>query len=297
MDRLDELMIFLRIIEEGSLSRAARRLRKSPPAVTRALASLERRVGSRLIDRTTRRLAATEAGRTFAEQARLVVGGYEAALQAGKDRPIRGTLRVTAPVLFGRRHVAPVVMAFLDAFEDVEVELLLADRNVDLIDEAVDVALRIGPLADSSLLVRKVGEVRRVWVASPRYLAEHGSPLRPADLANHDVIAGMSLGRDWSFGREKNMRRLRGRLRVDDVETRLQAARAGRGIAHLLSYQVADDLAAGRLQRLLRPHEGRPLPVSLLSKSASPRAPKIEAFLDFAWRRLSRLSVVRPERP
>ncbi|MBS0519030.1 MAG: LysR family transcriptional regulator [Proteobacteria bacterium] len=297
MDRLDELAIFVGIVEEGSLIRAARRLRRSPPAVTRALASLEDRAGSRLIDRTTRRLAPTDAGRALLERARLLLGEYDAAMQGSRDAPIRGVLRVTAPVLFGRRHVAPVVAAFLDAFEEVEVELVLADRNVDLIDEAIDVAIRIGPLADSSLLMRSIGEVRRLWVASPAYLKTHGTPQRPEDLARHVAVLGTSAAaQNWNFGRGRRPRRPRSRLRVDDVETRLQAARAGRGIAHLLSYQVADDLAAGRLVRLLREHEGTPLPVSLLTKGADHRAPRVEAFVDFAFQRLSRLSVVQPER-
>lgn len=295
MDRLDELAIFVRIVEEGSLVRAARRLRRSPPAVTRALASLEDRVGLRLIDRTTRRLAPTDAGRALVEHARLVLSGYDTAIQGNQDAPVRGVLRVTAPVLFGRRHVAPIVAAFLDAYDEVEVELVLADRNIDLIDEAIDVAVRIGPLADSSLVARTVGEMRRLWVASPGYLKRHGMPLRPSDLAHHDALLGTStMAQSWTVGRGRPPPVPRSRLRADDIETRLQAARAGRGIAQLLSYQVADDVAAGRLVRLLRDYEGPILPVSL-TKGTTHRAPKVEAFADFAFRRLSRLAVVQPE--
>jgi DNA-binding transcriptional LysR family regulator len=295
---LDELAIFVRIVEEGSLVRAAARLRRSPPAVTRALASLEDRIGLRLIDRTTRRLAATEAGRALYDKARGLIGDYEAATAGTPDAPVRGLLRITAPVQFGRRHIAPIVGRFLDAHEGIEVELLLNDRNIDLIDEAIDVALRIGPLVDSSLSARPVGQVRRLWVASPAYLARRGTPALPADLVRHETILGTLRGNtEWAFAgaRRGAPPRLAGRLRVDDVETRLRAARDGRGIAQLLSYQVADDLAAGRLVRLLQAWERPPLPVNLLTKGRAHRAPKIEAFLDFAVRRLIALPVLRPD--
>lgn len=298
MDRLDELGVFVRIVEEGSLARAAARLRRSPPAVTRALAALEDRIGVRLIDRTTRRLAPTEAGRALYDKARTLAADYEAATLGAHDAPVRGLLRITAPVQFGRRHVAPVVSRFLDAHDSVEIELLLNDRNIDLIDEGIDVALRIGALADSSLTARPVGHVRRLWVASPAYLKRHGTPRAPGDLTAHEAVLGTSRGTiDWVFagGRRGAPMHMTGRLRVDDVETRLRAARDGRGIAQLLSYQVADDLAAGRLVRLLQAWELPPLPVHLVTKGRAHRAPKIEAFLDFAARRLLALPVLRPD--
>ncbi len=298
MDRLDELGVFVRIVEEGSLVRAASRLRRSPPAVTRALAALEDRIGVRLIDRTTRRLAPTEAGRAFYDKARTLVQDYEAATSGARDAPVRGLLRVTAPVQFGRRHIVPIVSRFLDDHEGVEVELLLNDRNIDLIEEGVDVALRIGALADSTLTVRPVGHVRRMWVASPAYLRRRGTPRAPGDLAGHEAILGTSrVTIDWVFAgpRRGAPLHMTGRLRVDDIETRLRAARDGRGIAQLLSYQVAEDLAAGRLVRLLQAWERPPLPVHLVTKSRAHRAPKIEAFLDFAARRLLALPVLRPD--
>ncbi|MGE0577273.1 MAG: LysR family transcriptional regulator [Reyranella sp.] len=295
MDRLDELAVFVRIVEEGSLVRAAGRLRRSPPAVTRALAALEARVGQRLVDRTTRRLAPTEAGRRLYDKARALVTDYEAATSTAPGMPVQGVLRITAPVQFGRRHMAPIVGRFLDAHDGVEIELVLNDRNIDLIEEGIDVALRIGPLADSSLLARPVGQVRRLWVASPGYLARRGTPRTPADLAGHEALLGTLRGnREWSFagGRRGAPARLAGRFRVDDVETRLRAAREGRGIAQLLSYQAADDLAAGRLVRLLGAWEGPPLPVHLLTKGRAHRAPRIDAFLDFAAKRLKALPVL-----
>ena len=295
MDRLDELAIFVRIVEEGSLARAAARLRRSPPAVTRALAALEGRLGLRLIDRTTRRLAPSEAGRAFYDKARLLVADYESATASAPGAPVQGLLRIGAPVQFGRRHVAPIAASFLDAHPGVEIELLLNDRNVDLIEEGIDVAVRIGTLADSALSARQVGHVRRLWVASPAYLKRQGTPRSPKDLARHEAVLGTSrTANDWRFAgaRRGTALRLASRLRVDDVETRMGAARDGRGIAQLLSYQVADDLAAGRLLRLLRSFEAPPLPVHLLTKGRAYRAAKIDAFLGFAAGRLAALPVL-----
>jgi DNA-binding transcriptional LysR family regulator len=202
-------------------------------------------------------------------------------------------------VQFGRRHIAPIVGRFLDAHRGAEVELLLNDRNIDLIEEGIDVALRIGPLADSSLSALAVGHVRRLWVASPAYLERRGNPREPADLAHHEAILGTLRGNsEWHFagGRRGGASpRLNGRLRVDDVETRLRAARDGRGIAQLLSYQAADDLAAGRLVRLLREWERAPLPVQLLTKGRAHRAPKIDAFLELAAKRLRALPVLHAD--
>ncbi|WP_295140196.1 LysR family transcriptional regulator [uncultured Reyranella sp.] len=296
MDRLDEFDVFVRIVEEGSLVRAAQRLRRSAPAVTRALAALEDRIGVRLIDRTTRRLAPTEAGRALYERARAVVAEYEAAAAGAREAPVRGLLRIAAPVQFGRRHVAALATRFLDSHAGVEIELMLNDRNVDLIEEGIDVAVRIGALRDSSLVARPVGHVRRRWVASPAYLAKHGTPKEPADLARHEAVLGTSRGAmEWTFrGRRRGApTHLAGRLRVDDIETRLRLAREGRGVAQFLSYQVAEDLAAGRLVRLLRSFEPPPLPVQLLTKGRAHRAPKIDAFLEFAARKLSALPVLK----
>jgi DNA-binding transcriptional LysR family regulator len=162
MDRLEELEIFVRIVEEGSLIRAGQRLRRSAPAVTRALAALEDRVGQRLVGRTTRSLAATEVGLALLEKARALLRDYDRATSRTAEAPVRGLLRITAPVQFGRRHIAPLVTAFLERFPGVRVELLLNDRNVDLIEEGIDVALRIGALRDSGLTVRRMGEVIRM---------------------------------------------------------------------------------------------------------------------------------------
>jgi DNA-binding transcriptional LysR family regulator len=297
MDRLDELAVFVAIVEAGSLVSAARRLRRSPPAVTRALSSLEDRIGLRLVARTTRRLAPTEAGNVLAERARALLADYEEVLVGASEAPIRGVLCITAPVQFGRRYVAPIVSAFLNEYPDVQVELSLNDRNLDLIEEGLDLAVRIGPLEDSSLVARQVGSVRRVVVASRAYLARRGVPRTPADLARHDTIFGMarSPAREWRFGprRRVSVVRVSPRLLVDDIEAQLQAALAGRGIARLLSYQVSDELAAGSLVRLLQDFEPEPLPVQLVTLSRSHMAPKVRAFLDSAVRIFQDVDVIQ----
>lgn len=298
MDRLDELTVLVAVLECGSLAAASRRLRRSPPSVTRALAALEDRVGARLVERTTRRLTATDAGRTLAGQARTVLSGYADAVRDAHAAPLRGTVRVTAPVVFGRRHVTPLVAAFLDAHPDVAVDLLLADRNLDLIEDGLDAAVRIGPLADSSLVARRVGEVRRVLVASPGYVAARGAPGVPGDLARHDAVFSSSrpVPVEWRFhdGVRHQVVRLAPRLTVNDVEAALVAARMGRGIAMALSYQVADDLAAGALVRLLPGHEPPALPVQLVVPGSRHMAPRVRAFLDHAAQHLGTLEVIRP---
>lgn len=296
MDRLDELAVLVAVVDQGSLVGAARRLRRSAPAVTRALAALEHRVGARLIERTTRRLSATEAGRALAEESRALLSAYDEAVADIAPAPVRGLLRITAPVQFGRRHVAPLAAAFLQKFPESQVELVLHDRNLDLIEESLDVAIRIGALADSSLVVRRVGEVREVVVASPDYLTRRGTPATPADLTAHDTIFSTSTSGtlEWRFGSRGRATavRLAPRLLVNDVEARLAAARTGQGIVRVLSYQVFDELAAGRLVRLLRSFEPPPLPVQLVTAGRAHMPPKIRAFLDLAAEQLGTLRAI-----
>lgn len=270
MDRLDELAIFVAVIQLGSLAAAGRKLRRSAPAITRAIASLEQRLGARLVERTTRRLAPTEAGLRLMERAQVLLHEYQAAVLDTADTQLTGLLRITSPVQFGRKHVAPVVMAFLDRYPQMQIELVLNDRNLDLIDEGLDVAIRIGHLQDSSRVARRLGQVSRVTVASPAYLARRGEPQEPAQLADHDTIVGTQRAslREWRFGPQENGERVRltPRLLLNEVETQLLAVRAGKGIARLLSYQVADDLAAGTLVRLLPAYEPLPMPVQLVAQ-------------------------------
>lgn len=299
MGRLDELAIFVAVIQHGSLAGAARKLHRSAPAITRAIASLEQRFGARLVERTTRRLAPTEAGLRLAERARALLHGYQDALMDTAEAQLTGLLRITAPVQFGRKHVAPVVMAFLERYPQIQIEMQLNDRNLDLVDEGLDVAVRIGYLQDSSKVARKLGEVTRVTVASPAYLAQRGEPHVPAELADHDTIVGTlhaSL-REWRFGpRESSERvRLTPRLLLNEVETQLLAVRAGKGIARLLSYQVADDLAAGTLVRLLTAYEPAPIPVQLVANHVQWMPLKVRTFWDYAYQHLSQLTQLRPQ--
>lgn len=300
MDRLDELAIFVAILDTGSLAGAGRHLRRSRPAITRALAGLEERVGARLIARSTRQLTPTDAGRELAASARRMLADYEASLRGVAAAPLRGLLRVTAPLAFGRRHVTPIVSEFLDLHPEIQVELVLADRNLDMIDEDLHAAIRIGPLPDSRLVVRRVGEVRHLLVAAPTYLVRSAALRRPADLAGHDTIASAGAGRGlvWQFGGHGRGARIAitPRLIVNEIESVLIAARAGRGLARPLSYQAADDLAAGTLVRLLPEFEPPPLPVQLVVPSGQHLAPKVRVFLDHAAQRLLQLDVIRPER-
>jgi DNA-binding transcriptional LysR family regulator len=301
MDRLDELAIFVAIIDEGSLAAAGRKLRRSPPAVTRALAGLEDRVGTRLLERTTRRSRPTAAGRRLAEHARQVLAGYDQVVGDASASSVRGVLRVTAPVVFGRRHVTPIVTSFLDVYPGVRVELVLSDKNLNLVDDGLDVALRIGQLADSSLVVRRVGEVRRVVVASPSYLAARPAVRTPRDLTGHDIIftASRPGPLEWRFAGapRRQVVRVVPRLMINDVDATLLAVRAGRGIARFLSYQVADDLASNTLTRLLAEREPPPVPVQLVVPSARHLSPNARGFIDHAARALAALPVIRARDP
>ncbi|GGC55051.1 LysR family transcriptional regulator [Siccirubricoccus deserti] len=301
MDRLDELRLFLAILDTGSLAAAGRRLGHSPPAVTRALGGLEGRLGVRLLDRSTRRSHPTEAGRRLAVQARQLIADYEAAMAmaAGEATAPRGRLRVAAPLVFGRLHVAPLVSAFLDTQPLVSAELTLADRNADLLEEEIDVAVRIGPLEEASLVARRVGWVRRVLAASPGYLARHGTPDGPAALAGHAVIHFGAPGApvpEWRFATAAGAMqtvRVTPRFAVNQAEAAVEAAIDGRGIVRALSYQAAAGFADGRLVRLLRGWEPPPQPVSLVVPSARLLPPRVRAFLDFAAPRLAALAVVQ----
>ncbi len=296
MQRLDALVVFLAIAEAGSLAAAGRRLGRSPPAMSRALAALETSLGTRLAERGTRHFALTEAGRRLAEQARRAMGELDDALRdaAGEGRALRGRLRVAAPLVFGRRHVAPVVAAFLDAHPAVSAELVLADRVMDLAEEGLDVAVRIGRLPDSRLRARRLGSLRRILVASPAYLARRGAPEAPAALAAHDcvVFAPREAPPIWRFAGDVTLRPP-ARFTVNEAEAAVAAAVEGRGILQSLSYQAAPEIAAGRLVRLLRAHEPPPLPVQLVFAPGRFMPARLRAFLDAAAPRLAALDVLR----
>ena len=299
MDRLDELSVLVAIVETGSLKAAGQRLRLSAPTVTRALSALEERVGARLIQRTTRRLSATDAGRELAERAKWMLAEYEGCMDGASTGPISGPLRVTASLTFGRHHVTPLVTEFLALHPKVQIDLLLNDRNVDLIGENIQLAVRIGELADSSLIARRVGEVRRVLVATPDYLSRNGAPQTPADLARHDTILSTATSNtaEWRFenaGRTQVVR-LTPRLRISEIESVLIAVRSGQGIARALSYQVADELASGTLVRLLPDFEPAAFPVQLVVPGGRHMGRAVRTLLDHMAHRLGQLDVIRPD--
>ena len=301
MDRLDELKVFTTILDAGSLRAAARRLRRSAPSVTRSLAATEERIGVRLVERTTRHLAPTEAGRRLADRARQLLSDYGAAVGEATDvreADLRGILRVTAPTVFGRRHIIPIVTSFLDIHPAVRVELVLSDRNSDLIEEGFDVAVRLGPLVESRLVARRVGEVRRILVASTDYLSRKGNPRRPSDLAQHDIVycGVLQHPMEWRFrrnGREKIVR-LVPRIIFNDVEATVLAVKAGHGIGRLLSYQVRDELASGALVELFSKFEATKYPVQLVVTTARHMPTHVRAFLDHAQRLLKVLPAIHP---
>jgi DNA-binding transcriptional LysR family regulator len=301
MDRLEELQVFLAIAEAGSMAAAAHKLRRSPSAVTRILNALEQRVGVRLFERSTRRLTSTDDGLRLAEQARRLLADYDIVVREHHQAAPRGLLRVTAPVVFGRRHLAPVVTKFLMRYPEVQIDLILADRNMDLIENGFDLALRIGPLDNSGLVARKLGEVRRVTVASPDYLQRHGEPATPADLARHELILATAIRgfAEWRYrvGTREQIVRFAPRLQLNDVEAMLNAVREGFGIARPLSYQAAPDLHAGTLVRLLCDYEPEPSPVHLVFLSARHMAPRLRTFIDFAVEEFARLELIREPVP
>ena len=289
MDRLESMRVFVAVAEDQGFAPAARRLAMSPPAVTRAVAALEERIGTRLFHRTTRIVRLTEAGDRYLADCKRILGEVEEAeaSAAGSHAEPRGHLAVTAPVMFGRMHVAPVVLEFLARHPRVTARMLFLDRVADLIDEGLDIAIRIAHLPDSSLHAIRVGSVRRVVCASPEYLAARGTPRIPADLSQHDAIA-FSLGpaaEEWSFASGATVTPLT-RLVVNSNDVAIAAAAAGRGVARVLSYQIAPELRACRLQVVLAEFEPPPIPISVVYAEGRRAAAKVRAFVDFAVERL-----------
>ncbi len=294
MDRLDALHAFVLAVDRGSLTAAAHALRRSSASITRAIDSLEDRVGTPLLRRTTRSLKLTEAGDRYLAVARRVLAELEEAEQATHTAisTPQGLLTVTAPVAFGSLHVQPLVADFLAAQPNVKAKVLLLDRVVGIEEEGIDVAVRIGRLPDSALLATLLGSVRRVTVASPQYLAKHGRPKVPADLARHRCIASTSLSPhdSWSFGAGGRSRAKRVRiepvLSVNVTGAAIAAAVQGVGVTCALSYQVAPQIEAGTLVRVLGTFEPAPMPVHILRTPSSGRTAKVRAFIELAAPRL-----------
>lgn len=292
MDRIEDASVFVQVAERGSFAEAARHLNRSPAAISRAIADLEARLGVRLLTRTTRAVSMTDAGLRFLAGAKRVIADLEEIelAAAGQGRAPRGELRVTAPIVFGRKHVLPLVLDYLTQYPEVNVRLMLLDRAVDLVEDGLDVAVRIGRLAATSAIATRVGEVHRVCVASPDYLARRPAPQTPQDLAGHNVISfgGLDATDRWHFrgdGEGIDVA-IKPRLIVTTAEAALDAALSGFGLTRLLSYQAVDALAEKRLVRVLRDYETEAAPIHLVYPDGKHPPPKLRMFLDWAAPRL-----------
>jgi DNA-binding transcriptional LysR family regulator len=292
MDRFEAMSILLTVAEAGSLSAAARSLGTPLATVSRKVSELERHLKTRLLNRSSRQVTLTDAGRSYVTACRRILeelGEAERAASGEYSVP-RGDLTITAPIVFGRLHVLPIVTEFLRAYPEIDIRMVLADRVVNLLEDPFDLAVRIGELPDSSLVARRVGLVRRVVCASPAYFAARGTPKSPGELGPHDCIAfeGMTAPDAWTFpiGRSIASVAIRSRLVVNTAEAAIDAAIAGVGITRVLSYQVASATRVGALALALQEFEPAPLPVSLVHTGERLLPLKLRAFLDFATPRL-----------
>lgn len=286
MDKLRAMKIFTAIADAGSLTAAAEGLGMSLPAVVRSLAALERDVGVRLLNRTTRRSALTEEGREYYERALRVLEEVRAVddLMSTRRSEPRGRLRLTAPVTYGRLHVAPVVMEYLERYPGVVVELVLLDRVIDLVEEGIDAAIRIGALPDSTLVARRIGETRRVVCAAPAYLKAAGTPKVPADLARHRCITFSGL-REWQFAGVKRAVAANAAFSTNQVDVALDACLRGLGCAQFLCYQTDEAEKRGRLVRVLREFEPAPVPIQVVYPHARLVSANVSAFVELALER------------
>ena len=295
MDRLEAMSLLVAVAEAGSLSAAGRKLGVPLPTVSRKISELEAHLNTRLLTRSTRKLALTDSGAAYVAAARRILDEVSEAERAasGEHAAPRGDLVITAPVVFGRLHVLPVIAEFLTQWPEINVRLVLADRNLHLIDDHIDIAVRIGALADSALVATQVGAVRSVVCGSPTYFAAHGVPERPEDLAALTAVTFDPLSSSqqaWIFRDPKSKRELRApvrsRLSVNTAEAAIDGAAAGLGVTRVLSYQVAEAVLDGRIQIVLAEYEPAPSPVSLIHAGHELTPLKVRMLLDFAAPRL-----------
>lgn len=292
MDRLHLMSVYVAVVEAEGFAGGARKLHMSPPAVTRAIAALEERLGVKLLNRTTRYVRMTEAGQKYYEDAKRIIALADEADDAalGIHAEPRGQLAVTASVLFGRLHVMPGIIEYLRRYPAVEINALFVDRVVNMLEEGVDVAIRIAELPDSSYRALRVGSVRRVLCASPDYLDAHGIPQTPDDLLKHRIILARGLNpnneiRLLDDGQTQTVK-LQPILSVSDNDSAANAAMAGMGITRLLSYQIAEPLQTGKLKIVLSEFESPPVPIHILHREGRHSSAKIRAFVDLMAERL-----------
>ena len=295
MDKFHSIQVFVKVADCQGFAAAARDLNMSPPAVTRAISTLEDHLGTRLFVRTTRSVRLTESGQRFLEDGRRILFDLEEAEEAavGSHAIPRGELRVTAPVLFGRMFVTPILGDFLDQYPQVNATTLFVDRVVNLMDEGLDIAIRIGNLPDSSLIAVRCGTVRRVMFASPDYIKRHGLPLHPEELSGHRLIqpTALSASDELTYLEEGVPRsvRINPRIRMNTNDAVIEMALNGWGISRLLSYQVAPYLADGRLLAILEEYELPEMPIHIVHQEGRMVSAKIRAFVDYMAERLRRL--------
>ncbi len=292
MDRFDAMSVLLAVVDAGSLSAGARRLQAPLATVSRKVSDLEKHLGARLVLRTRRGLSLTDEGRNYVAASRRILDELDAAERqaSGDYGALRGGLHVTAPVAFGERHVLPIALEFLKEQPEIDMRLTLTDRQISLADEHVDVALRIGHLADSALIATRVGAVRRIVCASPDYLTRRGVPPDPDDLVHHDGISfqGFATAPEVRYRRDGTVFNVepRPRLAVNTTEAAIQAAVSGIGVIRVLSYQVAAQLRSRALQEILVEFAPEPLPVNVVYGPADPLPTKVRCFLDWITPRL-----------
>lgn len=290
MDRLEAMRVILAVVDAGSLSAGARLLKAPLPSVSRKVAELEKHLGASLLVRTSRNIQLTDAGRDYVEAARRIIADLDEAERraAGEYKTPRGELTVTMSVEFGTRHVLPVVLGFMAEYPEVTVKLVTADRAVNLVDEHVDVAVRLGHLADSGLYAVKTGEFRLLTCASPGYLERRGTPGHPSELPDHDGVLFGDPGTFWAYRVDGAdvIATPRTRISVTTAASNLAAAIGSVGIARLFDYQLADEIQTGALVRLLAEYDDAPRPIHLVYARQGPLPLKVRAFLDWATPRL-----------
>jgi DNA-binding transcriptional LysR family regulator len=286
MDRIDAMQAFVAVADLKGFAPAARKLGLSPSGVTRLIAALEDRLGARLLQRTTRQVALTDAGARYLERVRRILADVEEAESAAegeRTRP-RGRLVVSAPFGFGRLHVSPALSAYLERYPEVTGELRLSDNVINLVEEGVDLAVRIGHLADSSLVARHVGEMRRIVVASPRYLKQHGEPKTPGAIASHQTIqfGATAAAADWHFvedGRDVSIE-IAPRFVTNSADAALHYAEQGGGLTRVLAYQAAAAIKRGRLKAVLAKFERPALPINIIYPTSRLLSAKVRTFID-----------------
>ena len=295
MDRIDAMTTLIAAVDGGSLSAASRNLGMPLATVSRKVSEPEAHLRTKLVIRTSRKLMLTEPGRAYVAASRRILEEIDETERAasGEYGAPQGHLTITAPIMFGRLHVEPVVLAFLQAYPDIQARLILADHVVNLVDDHIEVAIRIGRLPDSAMVATRLGTIRRVACASPDYLAKRGTPETLEMLADHDCVMfeGLYSSTVWNFGCGDRAAAvpIKPRFAVNTADAAIAAAIAGTGITRVLSYQVADALAAGELRLLLESFEPEPLPVHLVYPAQSLLPLKLRAFLDFSGPRLKAL--------